>query len=195
MNDKLDENIVIAIEKISQINRVNLWKIAKEEGISPIQIQFIDYISKMSLELTTISNLSMEFDLKKSTVSDSISNLINKGFLEKVIDEYDKRKFYLKLTEKSILKLELINERNKIIFDKLKDFSSEDKTIVLNLLMRLIKSLFNEGVVQSAKMCLTCKNFTENKDINSETLHFCNFLNIPMATRDLHFNCTSHKIN
>jgi DNA-binding MarR family transcriptional regulator len=118
-SESLSENIITAIEKISQINRLILWDISKEENLSPIQIQFIDYINRMPLQMSTISNLAMEFDLKKSTVSDSISNLIKKGFLEKKQDKQDKRIFYLYLTKSSFEKISIIEERNKKIYEKL----------------------------------------------------------------------------
>jgi len=194
-NDKLNENIIIAIEKIAQINRLFLWEISKEESLSPIQIQIIDYISNNCLECSTISSLSSEFDLKKSTISDSVTNLISKGFLEKSQDTKDKRIFFLKLTQKSRDKLTIIKQRNKTITNKLNNIQYSEKAVVQDVLFNLIKSFYDDKLIQSAKLCLTCSNFSENKAPDSKEPHYCNFLSVYMPKTKININCLSYKAN
>lgn len=189
---EVDKNILTGIEKICQISRVLLWDIAKEENLSPIQIQFLDYLERIPQEQRTLTHLTLEFDLNKSTVSDSITNLIKKGFLEKVQDNEDKRVFYLNLTPMAEGKIEKINQWNSIIYEKIKTVSKENKDIIADFFVNLIRSLHEEKVIKSAKMCFYCSNFknvdyTENSD--KRLPYYCSYTDRYFSDSEVNINC------
>lgn len=190
--NKTDENIIQALDKLSQSQRLFLWDIAKKEGLSPIQIQFVEYIQKMRLSDATITNLAREFDLTKATVSDSIRVLVKKGLLEKIADEHDKRKFYLKLTESMQEKMALINRRSFVLREMIKDVPDEQKQVIAGFLMDLIKNLYGAGYIQAARMCLTCSNFVANAKEGEEKRHYCKFSDIYVSDSELSFNCQAY---
>ena len=188
----IDEIILFAIEKISQINKLLLWNIVKTEKISPIQIQFIDYINKMPLETTTVSNLAEEFELKKSTVSDSVNSLINKGYLERIQDHNDKRVFYFKLTEKTKEKLGILNKKNDIFRNIIKNYSFEQKEEVVKFFLDLMNELYEEKIIQPAKMCLTCNNFIKDYNPGDSKPHYCKLINKYVSIDEIKIHCNSY---
>ena len=192
--EQIDKNILVGIEKICQISKILLWDIAKEENLSPIQIQFLDYINRIPQELRTLTNLSLEFDLKKSTVSDSINNLIKKGFLEKMQDSEDKRVFYLNLTSKAQGKIEKIDQWNSTIYEKIKSVSKEDKNIISDFFVNIIKDLYEEKVIKVAKMCFYCSNFQKmnyNESSENKLPYYCSFTKRYFSNNEVNFNCES----
>ncbi|HPO50067.1 MAG TPA: MarR family winged helix-turn-helix transcriptional regulator [Spirochaetota bacterium] len=185
-----DKNILTALEKICQINRILLWELAKEESISPIQIQFMDYLHNKSKEFRTVTNLSIEFDLKKSTVSDSINNLIKKNFLDKEQDANDKRYFYLNLTQKAQKKIEKINKWNLTIYDKIKLIPEDEKRSASNFFVNLIKQLHEEKIIKTVKMCFYCSNFEKNNcDEQNKKPYYCSLTKRYFSDEEVNFNC------
>ncbi|HOV13092.1 MAG TPA: MarR family winged helix-turn-helix transcriptional regulator [Spirochaetota bacterium] len=191
--EQIDNNIITGIEKICQISRILLWDLAKEENLSPIQIQFLDYLNNKPKELRTLTNLSLEFDLKKPTVSDSINNLIKKDFLVRHQDQDDKRIYYLDLTSKAHEKIEKINRWNLTIYEKIKSVPQNDKSVISKFFVNLIKELYEEKVFKVAKMCYYCANFQKNKDNNNQLPYYCSFTNRYFSDGSVNFNCNEFK--
>ncbi|WP_258932072.1 MarR family winged helix-turn-helix transcriptional regulator [Flavobacterium oreochromis] len=98
-NQKIESRIIVALERISQAFRVLLWKESKENSLSPIQIQILIFICFHSKEKCKITYLAEEFNMTKSTISDSVKILITKGLIEKKSNLVDTRSFWLVLTE------------------------------------------------------------------------------------------------
>jgi DNA-binding MarR family transcriptional regulator len=190
----LDQNIITALDKISQINRLMLWDIWKEEGLSPIQINFIEFIDISLLQSATVSKIAKEFDLKKSTVSDSLATLIKKGILKKEKDNIDQRIHYLALTEFGKEKIELIKCRKNSMIKKISAVPAEQKEIVALFLMHLIKDLYDDGLIQTAKMCITCRNFVKkNGNTTDKNQNYCQFTQRYLNNNELKFNCTGYQ--
>ncbi len=190
--DLLDTNIITGIEKICQVSRILLWDLAKEENLSPVQIQFLDYINNNNKELRTLTNLSLEFDLKKSTVSTSVNNLIKKGFLEKEQDIYDKRFYYLVLTKKAYSKIEKIDKWNQSILKKISAVTTHDKSIISKFFVNLVKDLYEDKIFKSAKMCYYCVNLTRNNDL-SDAPYYCSYTNEFFSDDLVRFRCDNYK--
>ena len=187
MKKKIDENIVFALEKVSNIQRILLWEITKEENLSPIQIQFIEYLSEVEEENRNVGSLAMEFDLKKSTVSESIKNLVEKGLIQKEKSLSDSRKWVLTLTDLGKEKLDKIYKKNSAIYKVLDELDEDLKEKVLFFFMKIIKGMFDEGFIQVAKMCINCKNFSEAGE--GDYPFYCKFTNSKMKAGNLKFNC------
>ena len=82
-NSDLNSKIVAGLERLSQVFRILLWEKAKEQGLSPIQIQLLIFIQHHSADKATISYLAQEFNFTKPTISDAIKVLEEKNLLKK----------------------------------------------------------------------------------------------------------------
>jgi DNA-binding MarR family transcriptional regulator len=188
--DNSDELILFSIEKISQINRKLFWDISKKTGLSPIQLQFLDFISRSKPEYCTVSGLADEFELKKATVSDSVKTLIQKGYLEKKADRDDGRRFILMLAKKSSRDIGLLKGKNKIFTDAIKTFSSLQKENAVGFFMNMIKNLYESNVIHNAHLCLTCRNFSFPD--GEEGKYHCKLLNAFFSDKEIKNNCMSY---
>lgn len=184
----MNENIIQAIERIASIYKVLLLQCGKDAGLSPTQILIIEYISKNMPELNTLTNIAKEFNLKKSTISDSINSLIKKGYLQKEINLEDNRISNLKLTEKSILILNRYKEKLNEIFSILESLKYEEKNTILKFLSELITNLYEKKIIQKARLCLNCSNFKRVKGDNSKPF-YCEFTKLKFDYNDIKFNC------
>lgn len=191
-NSQIDKNIIAALDKIITIYRTQHWEITKKENLSPIQLQFIQFISENPREFCTISKLADEFELTKPTVSDSINNLVSKGYISKTQSFQDARIYFFELTEKSHDVLNKIKATKDEISKLLIQANIESKIIITAFLQKLILHFYNNGTLRQARTCFTCYNFVKNANPISEKPHYCSFAKIYMADPELRTYCTIH---
>jgi len=182
----LNRKIVISLERISQAFRVLLWNESKQYGLSPIQIQILNFLQTHSKEKRKISYLAKEFDMTKATISDSVKVLFQKSFVEKEFETNDSRSFILHLTPEgeeiarntSLFVTEIENSIDKL-------GQSEKENLLLNLL-GIIDSLNQSGVISIQRMCFSCSNYLPDYNGNK---HFCKLLNKKLNDPELQVDC------
>lgn len=187
-----DRKIVDALDKLTRVHRTMLWEVAKTENLSPIQIQFLEYINRYPSKLCKVSTLAREFDLTKATVSAAVSSLEEKCLLRKLRESNDKRSYVLKLTPEGKRIVKRLLHWSDAMVKHIEKFSDEDKSRVMLFLMELIKSLFDDGVVEIAHVCIACTNFVRDADKSSPKPHFCRLTNRSISNSELNIGCSSY---
>lgn len=183
------ENILFGMEKINQINRILLWEIAKTENLGPIQIQFIEFIAHQPLKTSTISELAMEFNLKKPTVSDSIRNLEEKGFILKKRSHLDSRVYHLGLTSQGEEKICRIKQTFFILREVVNSFSAQDKQIISQFFIRLIMEMQKKGIIQGFRICLNCQNLQIGNQADHANVWMCQLTKRCFSMNEMQLNC------
>jgi len=186
---RIEEKIVFGIEKLARVNRVLLWEVAKKENLSPIQIQFLNYLNSHPRELCTIKNLSKEFDLTEATVSEAIKSLQKKDFILKKRTREDGRVYTLWLTEGGERLAKRVSNWSSALVKNIKKLSPDKKEKIMLYIMELLKSLQETGVISVAKMCLNCGNFERDAHPGSGKPHHCCFTDSPMSNSELIIDC------
>ena len=188
-NQKIESRIVVALERISEAFRVLLWNESKENSLSPIQIQILIFIYFHSLEKCKVGYLADEFNMTKATISDSVKILLSKELVTKETDPIDTRSFSLSLTyegKKIAKKASLFASSIEQPIEKL---TQEQKTIMLNGLLKLIYDLNKSGIITIQRMCFTCSNYQLEKGV-----HYCKLLKSQLAENELRIDCPEHKL-
>ncbi len=136
-----------------------LWDTAKTEKLSPIQIQILVQLDRLPENLRTVSALAREFDLTKPTVSDALAPLEEKGFITRKTLATDRRSSILALSARGRKKLEVVKDWQRHLLNCITGFTKDEKESALRFLTGLIARLFDDGVVNVARMCTVCENF------------------------------------
>ena len=188
-NQKIESRIVVALERISEAFRVLLWNESKENSLSPIQIQILIFIYFHSPEKCKVGYLADEFNMTKATISDSVKVLLSKELVTKETDPNDTRSFTLSLTnegKKIAKKASLFASSIEQLIEKL---TQEQKTIMLNGLLKLIYDLNKSGIITIQRMCFTCSNYQLDNGI-----HYCKLLKSKLAENELRVDCPEHEL-
>jgi len=194
--NNINDKIIFLMEKLSGIFRFLMWNTIKSEGLSPIQLQFLLYLKKHSEKLSTVSNLSREFGLSNATVSDAITSLMKKGLvLKKRRRQGDRRVVILTLTPSGKKTVDKLGRWNSVLNEYLKRFSHSEREMILLFLMELIGALFNDGVISSARMCITCNNHSRYIGDNGKIEHHCSLLKKSFDTKYLRVECNEYISN
>ena len=113
-----------------------------------------------------MSALAREFDLTKPTVSDALAPLEEKGFITRKTKESDRRSAILALSARGRKKLEAVRGWQMHLLNSISTFSRAEKESALLFLTELIARLFDDGVVNVARMCTACENFRPGEGRN-----------------------------
>ena len=185
----LDDKIVVALEKFSEVFRVLLWGAAKENDLSPIQLQILLFLDFHAPHQRKVAYLAREFNLTKATISDAVKTLINKGLVVKETDTSDSRSFFLNLTAKGETTANKIAGFSGELQAAVAGMDAQDKENLFRLLFALIQSLRQKGVISLQRMCFNCRYYKGDKGEK----HFCQFLKVPLAKNDLRVDCPEHE--
>ena len=188
-NQKIESRIVVALERISEAFRVLLWNESKENSLSPIQIQILIFIYFHSLEKCKVGYLADEFNMTKATISDSVRVLLSKELVTKETDPIDTRSYSLSLTDEGKNIAKKASFFASSIEQPIEKLTQEQKTIMLNGLLKLIYDLNKSGIITIQRMCFTCSFYNAENGI-----HYCNLLKTKLTESEIRVDCPEHEI-
>lgn len=186
---KVENKIVVALERISEAFRVLLWKEGKENSLSPIQIQILIFLLFHSQEKCKVTYLADEFNMTKATISDSVKVLLQKDLIKKTEDASDTRSYTITLTPEGKEVAEKASSFANAIAKPLDKLTAEQKTIMLNGLLHLIHDLNKAGIITVQRMCLTCTRYSFKNGI-----HYCSLLQSELSNEELKVDCPEHEL-
>lgn len=189
MNQSINQKITYGLERIAKAFRVLLWEESKLHKISPIQIQILLFCSTHKRENLKVNFLANEFDLTKSTISDSIKVLIKKELLSKEINPLDSRSYTVQLTKKGNEVVKKTKGFSSVLTQSIDTLNSLEKENLLNNILQIIHQLNQQEIISIQRMCFTCFHY-EKKDNN----HFCNLLQKALKKTERQIDCKDHKM-
>ncbi|RXQ96569.1 MarR family transcriptional regulator [Ancylomarina salipaludis] len=187
-NKNTESKIVVALERISEAFRVLLWDESKNNSLSPIQIQLLIFLLFHSQKKCKVSYLADEFNMTKATISDSVRVLLSKELVIKEKDLVDTRSYTLSLTPKGKQIAEKASFFASSIENPISKLTEEQKTVILNGLLKMIFDLNKAGIITIQRMCFTCSYYKEDTGT-----HYCNLLNTKLAEAEIRVDCPEHK--
>jgi DNA-binding MarR family transcriptional regulator len=192
-HDDVDARIVAALERLSQVFRVQLREEARRRNLSPIQAQFLIYLLHHDVELRRVSQLAREFDLTQATVSDAVASLKTKGLLRREQWPDDRRVVTLRLTPDGEELASGLSRWADPIREHVEGFSPGERETVMRFLIELAGSLQRSGLITVARMCVTCRFFRRDVRPGEASPHHCGLLNVPLGCSDLRVDCPEHE--
>lgn len=184
MSKKLNHNIVIALERISEAFKTLLWDKAKLYGLSPIQIQVLLFVAHHKSELSNVSHLAKEFNLTKPTISDAVKALSSKGYIEKEPSSVDSRSYTLLLSADGQALIQALDSYSQPLERILSDQEEQNLNTLYATLTKLIFQLNKNGVLSVQRTCFGCKFYSK-----TEGSHFCTFLQKELIDTEIRLDC------
>ncbi len=189
----IPQKIVAALERLGQALRSLLLTDALSEGLSITQAQILLQCYLQPGRLYGISELADELELTQPTVSDAVATLQRKGFIQKLQREDDRRAVILVLTPKGKATARRLWQQQSQRFERaVGRLSPQEQTQLLYLLLRVIASAYEEGMLHVARTCLTCRFLRIAPEDQSP--YFCTLLEIPLDIAALRPLCPEHEL-
>ncbi len=187
-NGNTGSKIVVSLERIAQAFRVLLWQESKVHALTPIQVQVLIFIHNHSDEKCKVSYLAHEFNMTKATISDTVKILEHKKLIFKVYEPEDGRSYVIRLTNEGKFLAEKTAMFSKEISKPIDKMDNEEKEILLQSLLNIIRHLHQAGIITIQRMCLTCSHYQSS----STEPHYCRLLKQRLHVTDLRIDCPEH---
>ena len=181
--------LAILLERLSQAQRVLIWKAVPQLGLSPTQAQVLLYLSQHPVESRRVGALAQQFDLSPPTISDAVASLQSKGLVQRSQWEQDRRVQVLELTQAGQQAVDRLEGFDRPIHMALDSLSEQEQLQLSGLLLRLAQNLVEQKVITVARMCLMCTHFRPEAHPSQAKHHHCALLDIPLAAQDLRVDC------
>ena len=128
------------IQVLKKIIDNPLNKIAKETNLTVNEIRVILFLYENE-KLDLASEIVEKLMISKAHVSVSVESLVKKKYIKKVQDDRNKKKFHLKLIDRSKEVIDLLDiEIEKLKNTLMRDVSLQDREIFINTIKTIIKN-------------------------------------------------------
>lgn len=140
------------VKRLSALHRNLIRKFALDEGLQPVHVEILHYLSLCNRYSNTTQALSEYLGQTKGSISQSLGFLEGHQFLKKHQDKKDERIFHLVLNEKG---LSVVKNLNQALSFKMEG-NDHEKTF-----KNILTNLQKDHQMRSFGICLTCR-FNEN---------------------------------
>lgn len=185
MNElQIEDKIVAAFERLSEVFRVLSWKMARKFGLSPLQIKLLIFLNNHDPSKCNVSYLSKEFSLSKATVSDAVFALETKGFVKKITNASDARSHFLTVTENGKTLTAELSKFTTPFRQIIEELQEKEKVMLWNLLQKIIFESNRSGLISIQRMCMNCRFYEKRK-----SGHYCNLLKKRLLISEIRVDC------
>ena len=185
----LTTQLAAGLEKIGLAMKSRAWRREGRAGLGPLQRQVLTLLRSKPDQRATISTVANELVVRLPTASEVIATLERKQLVRRRRDTSDGRVVTAQLTAKG----NRANAPSSRMPDRLvtatEALSAPEQVSLLRSLVKVIRSLQEQGEIVSARMCVSCHNFRPNQHDNADRPHHCDYLNVPLGDRSLRLDC------
>ncbi len=187
--EPLPARIAAGLHKIGLAMKQQAWQQANEEGLSATQGQIL--VTLVGNGALTGTELSEKLGVTLPTISDSVRVLVDKKLVTKSPDPRHPRASLLTPTKKGATLGAKARSWPEFMADAVADLSPEEQRAFLSGVMKMIRSLQEQGLVPVSGMCVTCTHFRPNVH-EGQAPHHCGLVDAPLAGEQLRLDCPEH---
>lgn len=120
----------------------NLFASVKEGSLSPTESYCLEVI--FLLDRPTINEFAEYVNISLPNASYRINNLIIKGYVRKMISEYDRREYHLEVTDKFLNQYGANTSFNIKLVNKIKEeFSNQEIDVLEEMIKRIVDEIMD----------------------------------------------------
>lgn len=189
--EPIAERIVTGLHKIGLAMKQQAWLHANEEGLSATQGQILAVL--VTEGPLSGKELGERLGLTLPTISDSVRALVAKKLATKSPDPRHPRASLVKPTKKGQTLGARARSWPEFMAGAVGALSPEEQGAFYGGVVKMIRTLQEEGLVPVSGMCVSCTHFRPNVHEGSSP-HHCALVDAPIATHQLRLDCAEHEI-
>lgn len=188
--EPLPSRIATGLHKIGLAMKQQAWQQANEEGLSATQGQILAALVVHGP--LTGSELSERLGVTLPTISDSARVLVDKKLVARSPDPRHPRATLLTPTKRGAELGARARSWPEFLAGALGDLTLEEQRAFFGGVVKMIRSLQDQGLVPASGMCVTCTHFRPNVRAGASP-HHCAFVDAPLASDQLRIECPEHE--
>ena len=117
---------------------------------------------------------------------------MDKRIIGKKSSGTDHRIYYLNLTAKGRKLSERLSRWADHLKNGLANIAPANKENMFSAMMEIIKAMQLNGVIEKARMCISCDNFIKDAHPGTKRPHECGLTHTPLSVSQLKIDCTTY---
>lgn len=191
ISEPIAKRVTAGLAKIGLVLKSRAWKGAGAAGVTPTQAQALALLREApkGMRLGALAGL---LGVSAPTASDAVNTLVGKGLAAKEPGP-DKRSVALKLTPKGEAVADCAAEWPGFLARAVDELEATEQAALLRSLVKLIRTLQENGDILPQRMCVTCRYFRPYAHADSIAPHHCAYVDAPFGDRHLRLNCAEQE--
>jgi DNA-binding MarR family transcriptional regulator len=186
MATETDRKLIDSLERLGEAFQALKGQVARENGLSTLQVRVLLHLMERDEEGWNNSSLAREFGLTRATMGGTMQTLEEKGLVERLPSEEDRRSYTLHLSEKGRATSERMSGYEGAFQAPLDRMGQTEKEALIRSVHGIIEGLIRSDVVNVQRMCYTCRFFRAERGKG-----YCELLDLVMEEPRL--NCRTHE--
>jgi DNA-binding MarR family transcriptional regulator len=191
VSEPLRQRVATGLHKLGLALKHRTWALAHAQGLSPTQGQILTALA--SDGPLSASEVASRLGVSLPTVSDAVATLVVKRLARKASDPRHPRARLLHLTTTGARRAATARTWPDFLTPALGTLSDGEQTVLLMALMKMIRTLQEQGQIPTSRMCATCVHFRPHAH-DGPSPHHCAFIDAAMAERHLRLECPEHMV-
>src|SRR5688500_1322229 len=192
--EPLTRRVATGLGKIGLAIKSRAWKEAGARRITPLQAQPLTVLRMRPKGTATVSEIGEELAVALPTASEVLRVLEQRGLIKKERSRADARTVMVSLTARGRRKADVAAGWPDFLAAAAGVLPPAEQEPLLRALIKMIRTLQEQGDIPIAKMCVTCQFFLPNAHDDKESPHHCNLVNAPFGDRLLRIECPDHRV-
>lgn len=185
--------VVAGLERIGLAMKSRTWRREGRSGLGPLQRQVLAVLQSQPKHLAQVSQIAQELAVRLPTASEAVATLERKRLVRRRRSKSDGRVVTVELTSKGLRTCAGSPQNPGALVTATATLSSREQASMLTALIKLIRSLQEQGEISVARMCVSCRYFRPNRYDDPAQPHHCDYVNAPLGDMTLRLNCPEYE--
>ncbi|NOT28289.1 MAG: winged helix-turn-helix transcriptional regulator [Acidobacteria bacterium] len=186
----LDRRIATGLHKLGLALKHQTWSQASADGLSPTQGQILAILAVDGA--LSASEVAARLGIGLPTISEAVTTLTDKRLVRRAPDQRHPRARLLRLTAAGSRLSARTRAWPEFLTHAVRSLSDAEQATLLTALMKMIRTLQEQGQIPISRMCATCTHFRPRVR-SGATPHHCAFVDAPMGSQHLRLDCDDHE--
>ena len=176
------------VERISRVLDSEARLVGSDYNLQPIQLNALHFLKRANRYSNTPQGVTEYLGLTKGTVSQTLTVLVSKGFVDKIPDKKDGRVVHLNVTPsgRKLLEKAVPSPSIRSAWDELPD---QEQSQLVEDLKRLLLAMQKKNDMKAFGVCRTCRF---NKKLEGKKF-FCELTQEKLSLKDSGLLCREYQ--
>ncbi|MGE3844612.1 MAG: MarR family winged helix-turn-helix transcriptional regulator [Vicinamibacterales bacterium] len=185
----LEQRIATGLHKLGLALKHQEWSDASDHKLSPTQGQILAALAAEGA--LSASEVSTRLGIGLATISEAVTTLAAKGLLRRTPDPRHPRARLLHLTASGRRRAAHARAWPEFLTSAVGTLTADEQTTLLQALMKMIRTLQEQGQIPVQRMCVSCTHFRPHVH-DGDQPHHCAFVDAPLGPSALRLDCRDH---
>jgi DNA-binding MarR family transcriptional regulator len=185
--------LAAGLEKISLAMKSRSWRREGQAGLGPLQRQVLTLLRSKPNHSAQVSAIAKELVVRLPTASEAVATLERKRLVKRYRSDRDGRIVNVELTSRGERACAPAVGIPNPLAMAASALTSGEQVAFLTGLMKVIRTLQNQGEISVARMCVSCRFFRPYQHEDAAQPHHCDYVNAPIADQALRLDCGEYE--